>query len=284
MEKKLLLLLLAVCCLPFMAISQIQVSTTSDFEDGTTQGWSNGNSSPNPPTNIPTGGPTGAGDNFLEEISSGGVGAGSKLVIQNTTSKWTGDYTNAGVFQLSFLAKNPGANDLTLRVAMEGGPGSSRIASSNAISLPTTQTEWDIFFIPITANDFTVVGGPNTVQEVLSNVTQIRIISNENIDYNGQALEGTLHIDNITADGVAGIADARQFSVEIYPNPTYKDLFLTANRPVENFQIYSALGNVVSSGQVGSDNVIPTVNLSAGVYFVKLTSNKASTVLKFIKY
>ena len=78
-----ILLLLAAICFSFISHAQISGGLTNNFEDGTTQGWSNVAQSPNPPTNIPTGGPGGVDDNFLEEISAGGGGAGSKMIIQN---------------------------------------------------------------------------------------------------------------------------------------------------------------------------------------------------------
>jgi hypothetical protein len=284
MDRKLFYSVLCAFGIVFGAVGQIQVGTTSDFEDGTIQGWSNGNNSPNPPTNIPTGGPTGANDNFLEEISAGGSGAGSKLIIQNDNAEWTGDYAGAGVFQISFLAKNPGANDLFIRIALQGGSDNTRIATTNGISLPTTQTDWDIFFLPVTANDFTLVGGTNTIQEVLSDVSEIRILSNENIDFNGQAIAGTLHIDNITADGVAGTADVSKLTVRLFPNPTEGDLFVTGNQAVESYRIFSALGEEVARGSIGADRKIATGRLKAGVYVAKLGSESSATVVKFIKY
>ena len=71
--KKITLMIIAVLSYSVMS-AQIFPGFLNDFEDGTTQGWSNGGSSPNPPTNIPDGGPGGAGDAFLEERDLGGGG------------------------------------------------------------------------------------------------------------------------------------------------------------------------------------------------------------------
>ncbi|PWB73274.1 MAG: hypothetical protein C3F15_10055, partial [Holophagae bacterium] len=76
---------------PAWAVDPLQVD---DFEDGTTMGWEEGAPSPNPPVNVADGGPGGAGDAYLENTSSGGTGAGSRMVMFNN-AQWTGDYVAA---------------------------------------------------------------------------------------------------------------------------------------------------------------------------------------------
>ena len=72
-----------------------------DFEDGTEQGWDEGPESPNPPLNVATGGPAGAGDNYLENVSIGGVGTTpGKSLVQMNSLQWTGNYTAAEITEI----------------------------------------------------------------------------------------------------------------------------------------------------------------------------------------
>ena len=56
----------------------VGLSSLNDFEDGTTQAWSEGFRSPNPPTNVSSGGPSGVGDNYVRNVSTGGNGPGGR--------------------------------------------------------------------------------------------------------------------------------------------------------------------------------------------------------------
>uniref|UniRef100_UPI0026289167 hypothetical protein n=1 Tax=Winogradskyella sp. TaxID=1883156 RepID=UPI0026289167 len=73
-------ILISLLLSPFLAISQITLNQTDDFENFTTENWTKGNSSSLPNQNVASGGPNGADDNFLRVVSTGGSGADSKLV------------------------------------------------------------------------------------------------------------------------------------------------------------------------------------------------------------
>jgi len=114
----------------------VDVGTLDDFESGGTMGWRKGASSTNPPTNINTGGPQGAGDNYLQTVSTGGVGADSKQVIFNT-AQWTGDYVTAGVSEIAMDLRNSGGSTLHMRIALRGGAGvASWFSSTQAVQIP----------------------------------------------------------------------------------------------------------------------------------------------------
>lgn len=89
--------------------SQVSAGQIDNFEDGTVQGWFEGVLSPNPPVNIATDGPEGANDNYLQDDSSGGFGAGSKMVIRNT-AQWSGNYTSEGIIAIKFNVRVTTAN------------------------------------------------------------------------------------------------------------------------------------------------------------------------------
>src|SRR3954453_1019060 len=123
--RSLLVSSLAIICLLLatrFSDAAIVFGQVDTFEDGTTINWQEGASSPNPPTNVPTGGPAGNGDHYLQNISTGGFGAGAKMVMFNL-AQWTGDYNQAGVNRITLQMANFGATDLYMRVAFQSGGG-----------------------------------------------------------------------------------------------------------------------------------------------------------------
>lgn len=266
-----------------LVLAQIEPGFINDFEDDTTQGWINGGTSPNPPTNIPTGGPDGENDNFLEEISSGGNGEGSKLIVFNVNPEWQGDYNTTGVNQISFYAKNGNTEDLFLRIGFSGGIG-SRMVTTNYVSLPASQNTWTYLSIPIAPGDFTMVSGPNTPEEVLANVNGLRIISNPNISYYGQSIIGTLHLDNITTESILSIEDVVENEVLIYPNPTINQVNIITKASNSYVEFYNVIGQEVYLQKLTSyNNQIDISHFKQGIYFLKISSEKGTKTFKIIK-
>ncbi len=279
------ILFFATVCFAFQVQGQIMLGQVSDFEDGTTEGWSNGASSPNPPTNVPTGGPNGADDNFLEEVSSGGSGSGSKMVIQNNSSAWTGDYFNANVNTLSFHAKNGGAEDLYLRVAFKGGSENTEIVSTEFVHIPASQNSWIPYAISfIGFNEFMVVNGSNSISEVILDVIETRIISSENGNsYSGDTIAGTLHIDNIMADiTLLGFDDKNLSDLVVYPNPVSDVLNLSTSGTLDSYDIYTITGQRVDGGAL-SQSFVQVSNLSRGLYFIEVSNEFGTKTIKFVK-
>ena len=177
--------------------SAVLVGQVDDFEDGTTMGWTKGAPSPNPPTNSATGGPLGVGDNYLQNISSGSSReAGGKMTMFNNV-QWTGNYLTAGVTQIDAMMTNLGSTPLSMRVAIEGA-SDQRYASNTAIVLPADSAWYGLSF-DLTAAGLVLVGGSNTLNTVLSNVTKFRIISAAAPSWHGDPIPATLGVDNITA-------------------------------------------------------------------------------------
>ncbi|MEM9272180.1 MAG: DUF4347 domain-containing protein [Cyanobacteria bacterium P01_F01_bin.143] len=193
----------------------IAVGDTSDFEDGTTQGWRIGNPAdhPNPPINISDGGPDGVGDNFLQTQSIGGAGVGSRLVWFNQSSSWTGNYTEAGVTAISASVINQGVNDVVLRVAFDGSGG--RFVTTEGITV-SPGDDWQEITLNITADDLTASGGSD-VDATLSNVTTTRFLSNPNPSYTGAPVVAQVGVDNITAIGETTTEDLPIVSLSATP-------------------------------------------------------------------
>ena len=175
----------------------IRVGETSDFEDGTTQGWRVGQPDrhPAPPTNLPDGGPDGVDDNFLQVESFGGTGVGSRLVWFNNSSSWTGNYIEEGVTAIRASVINQGSQDLVLRIAFNGSGG--RFVTTEGITL-APGNEWQEVTFKIEASDLTAVSG-NDVDATLGNVSQIRFLNNSTPLFQGASTQAQLGIDNITA-------------------------------------------------------------------------------------
>jgi hypothetical protein len=170
-----------------------------DFEDGTTFGWRSGAPNPpnpNPPENVATGGPNGAGDSFLHVTSTGGGGAGSRLVAFNT-AQWT---ENLGGFEsIRADLNNLGATPLEVRIVIDGAGG--RFASTNPISL-TAGGGWDTHVFSLVPGDLTAIGGTD-VGATLAAVSQLRILHSNAPAFSGNPIVATLGIDNI-----AGVIDS----------------------------------------------------------------------------
>jgi hypothetical protein len=102
-------------------VQAVTLGQIDDFEDGTTENWTNGGSGAPPVVNVATGGPAGANDNFAE-VTADGIGAGQRLTTFNRT-QWLGDYVAAGVTAIEMDLLNEGATELTIRLAFKNGTG-----------------------------------------------------------------------------------------------------------------------------------------------------------------
>ena len=177
------------------ALRGITAGQKDDFENGTTQGWGSGGVNPHPPVNITTGGPGGTNDNYLRITSTGGFGAGSKLVAFNTT-QWKGNYTTANIAAIKMDVRNFGASNLVLRLALKGS--SSYISSVSGINIPAG-SGWQTVTLPVTASAMT----GSSISAALANVTEVRLLHSTTPDYQGDPVNATLGVDNILAEPAA---------------------------------------------------------------------------------
>jgi len=191
-----------------------------NFEDGTTQGWGSGNPNPTPAANITTGGPTGTDDNYLRVTSNGGSGAGSKLVVMNST-QWIGDYLTAGVTSVSMHIKNFSTTTLSMRIALEG-PGGN-FWSVNPIVVAASSNWQQISFSVQAAN---LTGGAN-VNSTLSGITEVRILHSVAGGFKGEPVVAQIGLDNITAVSQPVPVELNNFSVYV-SGKTVKLDWLTA--------------------------------------------------------
>ena len=278
MKTKLLITLL-VFSFSLIAVSQVNGSQIDDFDDGTTQLWSEGGASPNPPINIANGGPNGANDNYLQNDSNGGGGAGSKMVMFNSNIKWGGNYSSAGIVAITCDVR-VSTNTLNLRVAMTGSGG--RIASANSIDVAPS-SNWTNIILPVTASDMALAGGTN-IASTLANVTELRILSSTSPSWQGASIIARLEIDNIAA---VTTLDANSFSdneFSISPNPvnTFLEIIRPSNVEINEFKIFNLLGKQVYSSNIIAEK-INVSNLPKGLYIIAISAEGNLKTQKMIK-
>jgi len=272
---------------PLLIVSaQVIVGQIDDFEDGTTQGWSEGGISPNPPTNIATGGPAGANDNYLRNDSSGVLGAGGKMVMFNI-SRWTGNYTSQGITALRMHVR-VSTNNLHLRVAMNGAGGG--FGSKNSVTV-NAGSGWTQIVLPISASDLQSVSGNGAiagfnVSSTLSSCTELRLLSNSVADWDGEIISARLEVDNIEALTTLGLNEITSNDFKIAPNPVKTTLELKNNsiNKISKLEIFDVLGKKVYTQNVG--DLIESIDVShlrQGVYLVKVSNESSSQTKKIIK-
>lgn len=86
-------------------------------------------------------------------------------------------------------------------------------------------------------------------------------------------------------NGVLSVNEFRNENLSLYPNPSSSTLTIKTPTLPETYSIYNTLGQVVSQIKIISetDLDINVENLTNGVYFIKLTKDNSSQVLRFIK-
>lgn len=86
-------------------------------------------------------------------------------------------------------------------------------------------------------------------------------------------------------NGVLSVNEFRAENLSLFPNPTSSTVTIKTPTLPDSYSIYNALGQVISQMKINSetDLDINVENLNNGVYFIKLTKDNASEILRFIK-
>lgn len=73
-------------------------------------------------------------------------------------------------------------------------------------------------------------------------------------------------------------------AVNVYPNPASNQLFIKSDLEDANFIIVNMLGEKVKEGHIEKgNNTINIVNLTNGIYFVRLQSSNKESIIKLVK-
>lgn len=234
--------------LPVWAISGGQID---DFENGSVQGWSEGGNSSNPPTNQPSGGPAGADDNYLRNESSGEGAGGSRMTMFNT-QQWQGDYLAAGIVAIEADMINLGQEPLSMRVALgssqSGISGGSWYASSQPNLLPVGGGWQRVRFL-LVPFALTRVQGLGSLDLVLSQVQELRMVSSQNPAKGGDQIAGVLGVDNIRA---VTIGESLGITKSVHP------LYGQAGSPV-TYTLRFANQGAVDARNVVIEDTIPAL-------------------------
>jgi hypothetical protein len=192
------------------------VGHVDDFQDGTTQHWRIGQPS-SFPKNVADAGPLGMGDRSLFS-SNTQPGSRALLVVLNDNSQqfpgpanWEGNWTVAGVTQISLDVRNPGttigASNLTMRVGIAGPGGASAFGDVYITAGQTVPPDnsWHALTFNVLASDFIAVGSGTDINAALAEVTQFRIFSNSADEFPGGSAPNEFFLDNIRAIGAPAI-------------------------------------------------------------------------------
>lgn len=172
--------------------SAIEPNQWDNFQGGTTLSWTSGSLNPNPPVIVFNGGPAGAGDAYLLVTATGNPGAGGRMITFNQ-NQWAGNYLSAGVTMVSMHLNNYRTSPLSMRIVLRGAGGD--FWSISPVNLPA-QSGWQETQFSLAASNLT--GGVN-LTTTLSNVTEVRIIHSISGGLQGDIINATLGVDNITA-------------------------------------------------------------------------------------
>ena len=183
--------------LPSGAWGAIRLGQIDDFQTGSTLGWQHGFNSMAQPSLVSFGGPLGAGDQYLQNFSTGDSGADSKQIMFNL-DQWTGNYEATGVTRITAQMADFGPSPLFMRVTIQDNFGTD-YGSTDAILLPPDGT-WHAVSFDLNASGMTLIQGSSTLSDALSNVGVLRILSAANgPSFLGDTTPATLGVDDIAA-------------------------------------------------------------------------------------
>jgi hypothetical protein len=299
MEKRMFLnnrklFLLYMMCFFLVTCTGVDAQTlgqTDTFQDGTLNSWLSGAPNPTPPVNISSGGPQGSSDRYIRAASTGGGGAGSRLVIFNK-KQWTGNYITAGIGNIHMVLKNEGTSALQMRIAIFSSSGSC--SSVNSVSVPVG-SGWVAVNFPISSSALT--GG--VISTILTNVTEIRVLHASAPGTKGDPIAAQLGIDNITATALPTNVDDRQSEMpgtfelsQNYPNPfnpTTSIKYVLPAADITTLKVFNVLGKEVATlvnaemMTEGTHSVqLNASGLSSGAYFYRLESGNNVQVKRFL--
>lgn len=264
-----------------IAFSQVMGGQVDDFEDGTTQLWSEGGASTNPPINIATGGPSGVNDNYLQNDSSGMGTGGSRMVMFNSNIRWGGNYTSAGILAITCDVR-VSTNTLNLRVAMTGPGG--RISSANSVVVAPS-SNWTKITLPVAASDMALAGGTN-IASTLTNVTEFRILSSTSPSWRGDRINARLEIDNISAVTTLSADDFLVDAFVIYPNPSQSkvNVELPSNTIRASIKVFDILGQQILAKTISKlDNAVDASSWKSGMYLINAEIEGRTQTKIFVK-
>jgi hypothetical protein len=255
----------------FAGVLQAQITSgqSDDFNNGTSLDWENG-------SNV---------DNMLL-ISADGSGSLGKLVTYNS-NQWAGDYIMAGVHSISFTISNLSTETLHIRIAMgnASNPNSGTwFCSTNAIELAPNEMNLTMEF-PIDEMYLTLVDGSETYNQVLSDVSVLRILHNPSISAKGVNVVADIHLDDITANQIFSDIDVVSAnSVNVFPNPVNDNLTIDlGNMPPSQVTLYDISGKSINKWMQNGIKNIDMSDMPRGVYLLQISDAENIVTKRIVK-
>ena len=137
-------------------------------------------------------------------------GFNGKLIVYTESDSWTGNWTSAGVVQISLDLRNPNPLPLSMRLAIAGpdrffGGGGGDVHSTDGISVPGDNA-WHSITFDVLADDFTPLTTEYmNVAAALAEVTHFRVLHHSEHSFIGEAIDADFLIDNIRVIGASTI-------------------------------------------------------------------------------
>jgi hypothetical protein len=78
------------------------------------------------------------------------------------------------------------------------------------------------------------------------------------------------------------VNDVNTLNIKLYPNPTSNRVFIEGVKEQSTIELFSTEGRQISTSMLNNSNSFLDLNVSSGVYFIKISSENKSTVKKII--
>jgi len=277
--------------------------TYEDFEDGKLNNWTNFDGSTTLLTVDMREFPFPYNQYLLNKECDGSNGPVGEMAIINT-EEWTGDYHyqvlgEGTIRNIDWIElKNENDFDLHIRYGFKGA-NDYIVVTTNPIIVPAN-SDWNVYsqYFAVEFPEFqnlTIINDTgtlpwgevfNNVNELFADVVEFRIFHNENIEYNGDIVTGTMKIDNIESLLLLDVGGLEKIEVGLFPNPVKDEVtFKFAERSSGTITFYNILGEEVLSEEFSSlRKQINLSELKSGVYIANIKTEKATITKKVIKH
>ncbi len=260
-----------------ISIGYCQSGGYTYFESGTLEDWANSDSSL---TNLVIEQPGSDDSYYFKKTCDGSNTINGEMAIRNLL--WFQDnYMNGGAGIIYLKIRNENTFDLHLRLGFTDYDGSKIIMTNPIIVSPSIGVWQEINIDNIHPQAFTLIEGPNSIEDILFGTFEMRLIHNESISFNGAYENGIFEVDNIGTVYLAGVDEFNNDSVIIYPIPTKDVIYIKTNSSfIGSVEVLDLLGRK-KDVKYNNHNEVDLSNLKNGIYFLRL-SNKSGTITKKI--
>ncbi|WP_428356836.1 hypothetical protein [Methyloprofundus sp.] len=217
----------------------------NDFNDGTTQGWNKGGAADKPLTNETEA----DGNGYIKLISEGesSTDADKKIVFQNASGEWRGNYIAKGAQSITARFKNMGPDDVELHAAFGNTLADlrTRWVTTKGAVIPN-DGEWHEAFFSFAPAELTMVplGGHGksnasfSAQETLGNVNTVRFS------------QGTLGDETGQGHSAEGLYTGWNGGPEVEADLWIDDIALSTDRCSADMHFMASMGHCMANSNM----------------------------------